>query len=698
MSHPPIATTDYCDLIIVNGTDCPLTMTNTSTNDMKGLKFPSTIWPFTSAIVKIDYSNIVPPSQIERNEGGGGGSAASTSPTNASSSSTATTNNAASVSTSMNSSYAEIKYILPASDTEDSKEIPISLDFIISFHNVKVISTTSYKRTFVDNLGWPHHPSASLEFVISGFFPHYCLNNRDPAANWMSMLLQSPLLAKRKDTITLREITLLGSHHASMNEVIQPTLPTKNIINKNLATAHEEEVVNPYDKFQFQGVSILNQLMFGSRYLDIHPIQKNGKFYSGFYHKTQRLMTTMPNTNDGVSGEGSSGKSSSFLGEGELQQQQQYEWEGALGQSLHSLITDINNFTSYFKELVIVSLTNDHNLDHEGYPGFTAEEYSSFFHTITSSLHNLYLLPKTSKGAKDENDVNADMDGSDITDFTLLPLNSLIANKACVIVLVDCPAEYLKEWTNHGIYHLSSFKESSLNRSRSLSSDSGAATSFSSSTSFYGNGNEPHSRLVPNNGSIGILPTNVKIPTVTDEHSISIFAKCSKTENVEILKNDQLTIMKNFAHAFDKSSTYDYLSRPLHELLMLDWFLLQGTSTTTETTTTLTKPFSLLSSAIASAANVLEETFTSENKKEVAAMSKDQLKNHEPITSAMMGPQYKRTNYNLAAIANSSLCSSLLANITKDHYPNIVLMDQVDKSSFGWFALAVNLKLASMNR
>jgi hypothetical protein len=692
MSHPPIATTDYCDLIIVNGTDCPLTMTNTSTHDMKGLKFPSTIWPFTSAIVKIDYSNIVPPSQIERNEGGGG-SAASTSPTNASSSSSSagTTATDASASTSMNVSHAEIKYILPASDTEDSKEIPISLDFIISFHNVKVVSTTSYKRTFVDNLGWPHHPSAALEFVISGYFPHYCINNRDPAANWMSMLLQSPLLAKRKETITLREITLIGSHHAAMNEVIQPTL-AKNIIG-NGTTQHEESA-NPHDKFQFQGVSVLNQLMFGSRYLDIHPVSKNGKFYSGFYHKTQRLISSSSSN-----GEGSSGKSS-FFAEGE-QQPPRYEWEGALGQSLHSIITDINNFTSYFKELVIVSLTNDHNLDNEGYPGFTAEEYNTFFRKITSSLQNLYIVPKASIGSKAEND--NEFEGSDITDFTLLPLHSLIANKACVIVLVDCPVEYLKEWSNHGIYHLSSFKESSLNRSRSLSSDSGISNNTNDdingneNESGNGNGNEPHSRLIPNNGCIDILPANVKIPTVTDNHSISVFSKCSKIENVEILKNEQLTIMKNFAHAFDKNSTYDYLSRPLHELLMLNWFLLQGTPTTTETTATLTKPFSLLSSAIASAANVLEETFSSENKKEVSTMSKEQLKDHEPITSAMM-TQYKRTNYNLAAIANSALCSSLLSNITKDHYPNVVLMDQVDKSSFGWFALAVNLKLATMNR
>jgi hypothetical protein len=102
----------------------------------------------------------------------------------------------------------------------------------------------------------------------------------------MSLFLQSPLLGNRKDTITLREIALLGSHHACMNEVNSPT-SAFNVIGSG-AAKHEEQT-DPFDKFKFQSTSVLNQLMCGSRYLDIHPIMKDGKYQSGFYHQRRRI-------------------------------------------------------------------------------------------------------------------------------------------------------------------------------------------------------------------------------------------------------------------------------------------------------------------------------------------------------------------------------------------------------------------------
>jgi hypothetical protein len=109
---------------------------------------------------------------------------------------------------------------------------------------------------------------------------------------------------------------------------------------------------------------------------------------------------------------------------------------------MESIITDVNQFTDTFHELVILTLTMDHNLDKPGYPHLSMEEYQLLFRQIIDSLHHLYLVKDPS--VKDL-----------MQDLSLLPLNQLIGQEACVIVLVDCPMEYVSTYFQAGKTSLS---------------------------------------------------------------------------------------------------------------------------------------------------------------------------------------------------------------------------------------------------
>jgi hypothetical protein len=162
------------------------------------------------------------------------------------------------------------------------------------------------------------------------------------------------------------------------------------------------------------------------------------------------------------------------------------------------------------------------------------------------------------------------------------------------------------------------------------------------------------------------------------------------------MTSEQLSIMKNFNRFYDeKRADYDassgssYMIKPLHELLMLDWFLTQGGSTMSSTQKKLANPLTSISSAISKIADKMEEAFTS-NKKEIVESS--DVAENEPNTLSK-----QRNNVDFAESAKASLCTNMLSAIDKEHFPNILLMDNVDKSSLGWLTLSLNLKLALLH-
>jgi len=121
----------------------------------------------------------------------------------------------------------------------------------------------------------------------------------------------------------LRELCIPGAHDAGMSTHGTGT-----------AGAFDCNVVT-------QKNSILGQLNLGVRYFDIRPVISGGEYYTGHY-------SDVP-----VAG-----------------------WQGANGQSIDSIVPEINQFTSIQKELVILYLSHDLDTDSgRSYQPFTQEQY-----------------------------------------------------------------------------------------------------------------------------------------------------------------------------------------------------------------------------------------------------------------------------------------------------------------------------------
>jgi hypothetical protein len=184
MSNPPVASSDYCDLIIVNGTDRPLTLTDQRIHELgQGLKFPSTIDAFTSVTVSVECagaSSQLPPPGREKGEDMFG----DVHPDKRSSSSSVSSTS----SSLAGEAFAEFRYVLSSPHSAESKAMLeekgddslVSVVFLITNHNIKVTSrTTTTQREYCDNLGWSSSTvNSTLEFIVSGVYPHYSINNR----------------------------------------------------------------------------------------------------------------------------------------------------------------------------------------------------------------------------------------------------------------------------------------------------------------------------------------------------------------------------------------------------------------------------------------------------------------------------------------------------------------------------------------
>ena len=123
----------------------------------------------------------------------------------------------------------------------------------------------------------------------------------------------------------LRDLCIPGSHDAGMST---QGAGTAGAFNCNVIT---------------QKHSILGQLQLGVRYFDIRPIISGGDYYTGHY-------SDVP-----VAG-----------------------WQGANGQSIDSIVSDINQFTRNHKEAIFLYLSHDLDTDAgRSYQSFTQEQYDA---------------------------------------------------------------------------------------------------------------------------------------------------------------------------------------------------------------------------------------------------------------------------------------------------------------------------------
>ena len=240
------------------------------------------------------------------------------------------------------------------------------------------LETQSIRKGTTISLGWEH--DGYVSFVLAGSVGHFISTGTD-ASSWMQNNLST--IGNR----TLKEICIPGSHDSGMSEY-----------NKGTAFAHDCNVLT-------QGKSIGDQLAFGTRYFDIRPTISAGNYLTGHYSRVDQISS----------------------------------WQGANGQSVDSIINDVNNFSQRHQELVVLNISHSLNTDlgNNSYRSFNQSEWDGLFFKL-SHLQNLYQAPLG-------------------TDLTSIKIENLISGKSAVIVIIEDPAD-LKDYAGNGFFKYDSFK------------------------------------------------------------------------------------------------------------------------------------------------------------------------------------------------------------------------------------------------
>jgi hypothetical protein len=190
----------------------------------------------------------------------------------------------------------------------------------------------------------------------------------------------------------LREICIPGSHDSGMSV----------FGNSTLLAAPCNTVTQSYN--------IENQLNAGARYFDIRPVISSGKYFTGHYSEF-----TIAGINT---------------------------WQGANGQSIDSIIAQLNAFTSKTSELIILNLSHDLNTDtgNNNYRHFTQVEWDILLNKLRDEVQHLFIHTTH--------------------DLTMLSLNEFIADGSSAVVIIVEPGDgdiKLGDYTSSGIYPAASF-------------------------------------------------------------------------------------------------------------------------------------------------------------------------------------------------------------------------------------------------
>ncbi len=240
-------------------------------------------------------------------------------------------------------------------------------------------STVGNPQGSIIDLGW--NQNGSVNFILAGDVGSFT-SSRMPDA-WMHANLG--VLGNR----SLRHLCIPGSHDAGMST-----------LNSGTAFAKPCNAIT-------QTKSVLSQLHAGARYFDIRPVISGGQFYTGHYSPTPT-----------------------------------FGWQGATGQSLDSIIDDVNSYTAANQELVVLYLSHDANTD-----------LGSLFLPLTQAHWNLLLskLLRLNHRFVAPNPTTVDL--------TALTLGNFIGSQAAVVVVVQ-PSDStitLGSFANQGFYTPRSF-------------------------------------------------------------------------------------------------------------------------------------------------------------------------------------------------------------------------------------------------
>ncbi len=223
------------------------------------------------------------------------------------------------------------------------------------------------------NLGFVNYEDTPFIFSGAG---QGSFGSTNPPVNWMQQSL--PNLG----CLPLNRICMPASHDSGMSQ-----------FNGKTAFATAENTLT-------HNTDVAGQLQAGFRFFDIRPVISKGQFFTGHYSEIVGV------------------------------------WQGGNGQSIASIIDQVNAFLDKNKELVIINLS--HTLDTDnGYKSFTQDEQNRLF-TQLLRLKYRYIAP------------------TGVKDLSTLKLNDFIRAGPAVIILLDNVQanEHMNagSFTNQGFY------------------------------------------------------------------------------------------------------------------------------------------------------------------------------------------------------------------------------------------------------
>ncbi len=275
-------------------------------------------------------------------------------------------------------------------------EITLHFNGKVDYTNLDVrdADNNPYIIEFTFDPGSVDHKKGVKEIVLvgkEGYFP-----SLTKPIDWMQKTLEDSI-----GEMKLGQITIPGSHDAAMSTLTGHNFGT----NENTIT---------------QRATIYNQLIAGSRYIDLRPVYReiDGYFTSGHYqdqsldgllNKAYKWLLTQHGPDYLLPAHTFKGLPTVDL--------------GGTGQSIADIISDINAFTQQYKELVILNLSHDRYIDAASMGReFTQPEWDNLLQQL-ADLNHLFVVDETQR------------DLSQLTMNDYLKPNG--TSSAAVVVIVD---------------------------------------------------------------------------------------------------------------------------------------------------------------------------------------------------------------------------------------------------------------------
>lgn len=295
-------------------------------------------------------------------------------------------------------------------------------------------------------LGWVH--DGHVNWVLSGQF-----TSSRPPPNWMQTNLGTI------GSLTLQKLSMPGSHDAGMSRITGGTA-FGNACNSLTQTQ-----------------DIAGQLASGSRYFDIRPIITAGNFGTGHYTGDAAVLNT---------------------------------FQGANGQPMSEIISQINAFTAKYNELIIINLSHSLNTDvgTSDYRPLNEDEYNRLLNALMAINNRL----ETSRLPSGFNPSSGDL--------STLTLNQLIGGRAGVAIVVQDSAN-LNSWYGKGVFNYGQYN---------------VFNSYSNTDKLSTMTNDQINKLVNQHNKVFLLSWTLTLSGVGSAICTKSIIDLAKTANAELFK------------------------------------------------------------------------------------------------------------------------------------------------------------------